>query len=247
MMFVQRMEEVRVHFDDLRDGTQYVIFGFLLYANSHRGLWTYLHGESMGAVELDHLTGDKSAVFALDEPPRSFVTYVREKRKGHTWLRVFRPDLIAPPPSLPPSSPKRGRLARIFGRGDRDGSGGTATGPGATSVVNSGNQLSQIGPGSPVAIGSRININVVPAGSLFEGAVIDLKELKTVWENFNLYYADMPCLVWFEHLDASATSKPVRVPKTSDASVVSQFFIDYFTGPQFRELLEFARADYAQV
>ena len=246
MMFIHRMQEVRVHFDDLRDGTRYVIFGFLLYANSHRGLWTYLHGESMGAVELDHLAGDESAVFALDEPPRSFVTYVSEKRKDHTWLRVFRPGLIAPPPSLPPSSPKRGWLARIFGRGDGDGSGGTATGHGASSVVNSGNQLSQIGPGSPVAIGSHININFVPAGSLFEGAVIDPRELHTVLDNFNLSYADMPCLVWFEDLDASATSEPVHVPWTLDASGVSQFFIGYFTGP-FLKLLEFARADYAQV
>jgi hypothetical protein len=246
MMFVQRMQEVRVHFDDLRDGTRYVILGFLLNANSHRGLWTYLHGESMGAVELDHLTGDESAVFALDDPPRSFVTYVRDKRKDHTWLRIFRPDLVAPtPPRRSPPHPKHKWLAWLFGRGDKNG--GDITGSGVTGVVNSGNQLSQIGPGSPVAIGSHININFVPAGSLFEGAVIDPIELQTVLNNFNLSYGDMPCLIWFEDLDASATSEPIRVPRTSNASIVSRFFVDYFAGPRFRELLEDARADYARV
>jgi hypothetical protein len=110
MMFVNSLNDVKIHFLHVKRGRRYIIFGFLLYTNTDTGVWNYLH-ISQGAIELNHLLNhlshDESTVFVLDEPPPDFVEHLQKHHPDHTWFEVFAPrapesdDPLAAAPARP--------------------------------------------------------------------------------------------------------------------------------------------------
>lgn len=210
MIPIGGLDSVRVFWFQL-EGENFVLYGFLLYTNADTGIWSYV--QNGGMLDLDHITGDRCAVFVLDEPPADFVK--EAKKKNHVWYRYF--------------SESRGA--------DSYGSEDTSTDSDLGGEVGSfsRNTLQSL-RNCVVVIGSE---NHIAAESLVDGAAIDRDEIGKVLDHFALDFGRVPCITWFRSLDDSRF-EVVDLKTITDAHSARLFFRTYFTSESFRRLLKVA-------
>lgn len=209
MIPVISLDQVRVTWIEIqKEG--YILFGFLLYADTDRALIQYV---SDGLIELDIMSGVECAIFVIDSPSKKWIRMA--ERKGHLWWRLFGAKLhLEPITDDLESITSRMKFISVEDQ--------------MRAITNNRNSIIQIGNNNSASFNELLDPNL-------EG-LYDRNEAYQVARHFNIQHNQIPCLVFFNNLeDKEVKLIPLEEYDTYDA--LKKYFRNFFSSERFSKLL----------
>jgi hypothetical protein len=205
-----------------------VLYGFLLYTDLDTALVEYAR---LGFGELDGLAGTECIIFVIEAPSTEWIDFAR--RKNSPWLNII--NELTPVPTRTPARP-------VELQGDRA----------ASSLVADQEKLSRLlnflAQNPELCVFELSPKNVVGARHLLDPQYqipYNRLEALEVARFFGLKLDEIPCLILFEHLEASE----VWALKLGEIETVQQakdYFRKAFASSDFERILDHART-YPQI
>jgi hypothetical protein len=184
----------------------YRLYGFLLYTSSDRAIVDYMRD---GIFDLDFLSGDECAVFAIESPSKEWLEYT--KKRSHSWWRLFGKKLAERYSSDQLSSVQK-KMSLLE----------------KNIIENNHNCTIVIGSDNTVSL---MQILDPPINLLY-----DRIEALKVAKYFGLSGRDVPCLIFFKDLGSQIIWKSsLGTLKTQDE--LKGHFRDFFESHEFKSLL----------
>lgn len=162
-----------------------------------------------GLTDLDVLSGDECAIFLIEPPSKKWITYAR--KKGHIWLNLFPPNGI---------------------KHDIEETNGAAT---RKELVNT---LIANNANSVVVVGDHVNLTLNQLIDPEYDELYDRTEAISVARHFNLKASDIPCLIFFKHLEGNVIWNQ-SLDGYQTIRDLNNFFRVFFESDDFKSLLNY--------
>ncbi|OIJ16444.1 hypothetical protein BKP45_21025 [Anaerobacillus alkalidiazotrophicus] len=214
MFIVPNLEDVKIAIIKLQT-EKYELFGFLLYTQLDEEIVEYMKN---GIYDLDRLSGETCAIFVIESPSIQWIEYTR--RTKHKWWKINEKMLIEELKRLKEEQEERHLdAARLFAN---------------ITLSNIENSNIILGDNNIIDANNKISLKQLLEPDL--NSPYGPSEAIDVARHFNLRFAELPSLIFFEDLDSHILwHLPLRGKSKNE---LTYCFRDFFDSEEFYNLLK---------